>query len=378
MTMIMMLKRFTPLETIGRRQKAMVSLMGFRFIILALAVIGLFLLILALVLSSCIAKLTKDNLKNLTTLNQVSPGFNNKTLGQIKQEISQLEERLLALAYLFDPPDKEISKDYDLPIYFVDELSKASQFLKLKAINKGISYPDLGFKETLPDEKEARYLLRQVYILKEVVSRGMDCGVNFISITPLPIEDLAFFTDIKLAKTRIEFTAQAPALIEFIIQVSEIVPLDSMESVLLSRSEDSHFTVDMTLSYTVIDTDWKDKEIPFAPLNIRDVFLGQEKFINMLRGNDLLSVVVPPETKEELPVQAGVQRKQLARFLYRGKAVLKGKEVAVIDDTLNQETVFLSLQEKIGDFILKDLQDLQVILENINKDQEIIVKREGE
>jgi len=350
----------------------------FKFISLVFIVIGLFLLIPAFVLSSCIAKRTQDNLRNLATLNQVSPGFNVQTLGQLKQEIKQLEEHLLALVYLFDPPDKEISKDYDLPIYFVDELSKTSQFLKLKAINKGISYPDLGFKETLPDELEARYLLRQLYALKEVVSRGMDCGVKFISITPQPIEDLGILAGIKVAKTRIEFISAAPAFIEFIIQVSEIVPLDSIESVLLSRSEDSTFKVDMTLSYTVIDTDWKAQEIQFTPLNIRDVFMSQEKFINMLRGDNPLSVAVPAETKEELPAQAGVQPKQLARFLYRGKAVLKTKEVAVIEDTLNQEIVFLALQEKIGDFILKELQDFQIILKNINNDQETIIKREGE
>lgn len=350
----------------------------FRFIILLLGFIGLFLLILALLLSSCTAKLTKDNLKNLATLNQVLPGFNSQTLGQLKQEIKESEERLLALAYLFDPPDKELSKDYDLSIYFVDELSKTNQFLKLKAMNKGMSYPDLGFKETLPDEQEAKYLLRQLYTLKEVLSRGMDCGVNFISITPQPIEDLGILADIKVAKTRIEFTAQAPASIEFIIQVSELVPLDSIESILLSRTEDAHFKVDMTLSYTVIDTDWKDKEMHFTPLNIRDVFASQEKFINILRGNNPLSVNMPPGAKEGTPLQVSEQPKKLSRFLYRGKAVLKTKEVAVIEDTLSQETVFLAWEEKIGDFILKELQDFQIILKNINSGQEMSIKREEE
>lgn len=349
----------------------------FRFVILALAATGLFLLISALLLSSCIAKVTKNNIKNLATLNQVLPGFNKQTLDKLRQEISQLEGHLLALAYLFDPPDKEITKDYDLPIYFVDELSKTKQFLKLKAVNKGMNSPDLGFKETLPDEKEAKYLLRQLYTIKEVVSRGMDCGVNFISISPQPIEDLGIFSGVKAAKTRIEFTASAPALIEFLIQASEIVPLDSVETILL-KSEESAFKADMTLSYTVIDADWKDKKINFTPLNIRDVFGSQEKFISILRSNNPFSVVIPPEIKEELPVEAAEQTKKPSRFLYRGKAVLKTKEVAVIEDTLNQETVFLGLQEKIGDFILKELQDFQIILKNINTGQEIIVKGEGE
>ena len=350
----------------------------FRFIILALGFIGLFWLILAFVLSSCIAKLTKGNIKNLAALNQSLPGFNVQTLSELKEEIKESEEHLLALAYLFDPPDKETKKDYDPAIYFVDELSKTNQFLKLKAVSKGMSYPDLGFKEALPDEQEAKYLLRQLYALKEVVSRGMDCGVNFISIIPQPIEDLGIFNGIKAAKTRIEFISAAPALMEFIIQVSEIVPLDSVESILLSSSGNSSFKVEMTLSYTVIDTDWKEKEIHFTPLNIRDAFASQEKFINILRVSNPFSLALPPGAQEELPAQAGVPAEKLARFLYRGKAALQTKEVAVIQDTLSQETVFLAWQGKIGDFILKELQDLQIILKNINNGQEVTIKREEE
>ncbi len=246
----------------------------FRFIILVLAAAGLFLLILSLVLSSCIAKLTKNNIKDTATLNQVFPGFNEQTLGKLKQELSRLEEHLLALAYLFDPPDKEARGDYDLPIYFMDELSKTGQFLKLKAINKGMSYPDLGFKEALPDEKEAGYLLKQLYALKEVVSRGMDCGVNFISITPFAPEDLGILAGVKTAKTRIEFTAKTPALIEFFIQVSDIVPLDCVESILV-KSQDSTFKSDMILSYTVIETDWKAQEVHLFPLNLKEGFSAQ-------------------------------------------------------------------------------------------------------
>jgi len=84
----------------------------------------MFLLLLAWFLHSRIAQLREDNLKNLATLNQVLPSFNNQTSDQLKQNINQLEAQLLAFSYLFDPPEKQIKKDYDLPIYFVEELSK--------------------------------------------------------------------------------------------------------------------------------------------------------------------------------------------------------------------------------------------------------------
>lgn len=346
-----------------------------RPILLAAAIFGLFLFILAVFLSSRVSRLSKDNLKDLTTLNEVSPGFNNQTLEQLKQEINKLEVRLLALAYLFDPVDKSIKKDYDPAIYFVDELSKIGQLLKLKATNKQINYTDLGFKEKLPEEKEAQYLLRQLYALRDVVSRGMDCGINFISITPLPVEDLNASAGMKVAKVRVELSAPASSLIEFIIQLGEVVPLVSLESILL-KSQDSSLNLEMTFSHIIVEADWKDKGTPFNPLNIKDVFLEREKFINIVRGNNPFSVPKLQESVES-PLQAsGEQPKHLPRFLYRGKAILKSKEVAVIEDTLNKETVFLAPQEKIGDFILTDLRDLQIILKNITNDEELIIKRE--
>lgn len=60
-----------------------------------------FLLLLAWFLHSRIAQLREDNLKNLATLNQVLPSFNNQTSDQLKQNINQLEAQLLAfLIYL--------------------------------------------------------------------------------------------------------------------------------------------------------------------------------------------------------------------------------------------------------------------------------------
>lgn len=337
--------------------------------------LNLFFLITALVLNNRITILSEDNIKNLAMLNQVLPGFNNQAVEQLKQDIDKLEIQLLAFVYLFDPPEKEIKKDYDISIYFVEELGKTKQSLKAKSSGKNVTYPDLGFKETLPDEKEAAYLLKQLYVIKDLVERGMDDGVNFNVITPQPSEELSILPGVKLAKTRLEFTATPAALINFLIQASEIVPLNSIEYILV-KSQDSILKTDMVLRRIAIEADWKNKDLAFTPLNPKVIFLGEEKVINSLRANNPFSRVLAQEPVES-PLKPPVeQSKQGPRFVYQGKAILRSKEVAVIEDTLNQETVFLAPGDKAGDFILIELSESQIILKNKNTGQEIIIKRQ--
>jgi len=346
-------------------------------VFLVLLVSGAALAIPAAILSGRIALITKDTLRSQAALNQVMPGLNSQTLVALKQEKERLlETQLLPLVYLFDPPQKEIKKDYDPAIYFVDQMDNINQALKNKAAGKKLDYKGLGFKEKLPEEKEAGYLLKQLYTLQGVVNTGIDCGINFISITPQPPEDLSGLSGIKAAKARLELAAPVSSFLEFVIQISQIVPLVSIESLLL-QSQGSDFKIEMTISQTMIEADWKDKGMPFSPLNLKDVFSGQEGSINILRGNNTFSV---PKSQEALPAPVAAsaeQPKQAPRFLYRGKATLKSTEVAVVEDTLNQKTVFLAPQEKIGDFMLKELKVQEIILKNITNGQEIIIKREA-
>ncbi|MDD4980717.1 MAG: hypothetical protein PHC54_05565 [Candidatus Omnitrophica bacterium] len=347
-------------------------------VFLVLLVSGALLAIPAAVLSGRIALITKDTFKNQAILNQVMPGLNNQTLALLKEDKDQLlETQLLPLVYLFDPPQKEIKKDYDPAIYFVDQLDNINQALKNKAIGKKVNYKDLGFKEKLPEEKEARHLLKQLYVLQEVVNTGIDCGINFVSITPQPPEDLSGLSGVKAANARLELAAPASAFLEFVIQASQIVPLVSIDSMLL-QSQGSDFKIEMVISQTLIEADWKDKGLPFSPLNLEDVFLGQERFINILRGNNAFSVPKPQEPAPAQVSAAGAEQpKQAPRFLYRGKATLKSAEVAVVEDTLNKKTVFLAPQGKIGDFMLKELKAQEIILKNTTNGQEITIKREA-
>jgi len=343
-----------------------------RAILSALIISALF--FIALFLHNRIAKLTEDNRKNLSELNQVLPNFSNQAMKVLQQDIDQLEAQLLSFTYLFDPPDKQIKKDYDLPIYFVEELGKVKQSLKMKSADRKVTYPDFGFKETLPDEKEAKYLLKQLCLIREVVNTGMEDGVNFAQVTPLPVEDLGVSTCLKSAKVRLDFTASGHALIDFLIDISDIVPLNSVGSILV-KLENSVYKSSLTLSYISIEADWKSRAVSFAPLNVKQIFAEQDKNISFLRANNPFSLVKGQEQTGQ-PSKASEQPKQAPRFLYQGKAVLKGKEVAVIVDALTQETIFLAPDEKTGDFVLKELKDLQITLKNTNTGQEIVVKRQ--
>jgi hypothetical protein len=90
------------------------------------------------------------------------------------------------------------------------------------------------------------------------------------------------------------------------------------------------------------------------------------------------------EVAEEAPLSGQKQTsetgkpKKLSRFLYKGKAILRAKEVVAIEDVLNLETVFLGQGEKIDNFILREFSNEEAVLENIDNGQKIIIKREEE
>ena len=55
---------------------------------------------------------------------------------------------------------------------------------------------------------------------------------------------------------------------------------------------------------------------------------------------------------------------------------LRGQEVAAIEDTMNDEVLFLKLGERIGDFEVRRFQENIAILVNIKNGKELELKRE--
>lgn len=343
------------------------------------AVVALSLLVLSGFLKARTEVIKRNNGKNLAILNAALPGFNQGRVAGLRQEMRDLEAGLTDLSYIFDPKERWFKKDYDLSIYFIEELGEVNRFLKQKALEKQVNPVDLGFKEKIPPESEAIYLLSQLYGLKEVLSLGMDYGINFKSVGPEGMKEQGGIPGIKVVKSRMKLTCPAQGLIEFMIQLTEHVPLVSLESFSAKLVEGSFFEVDLALAHLVIEPSLLGILEPQKPSLslLKKISLEQQDFIKSLRSKNPFFVA---NTKEALSLpQTEIilgQPKAFVRFFYRGKAKLKAKEVVVIEDTLNQETVFLALQEKLGNLVLKDFSDEQIILENLDDGKQIIIKKE--
>lgn len=342
--------------------------------------VGFCLVILSLFLKARVGFLKRENQKNLTLLDKSLPGFSNQSPRQLKQEINGLNAELISLSALFYPKERWLKENYDLSILFVEDLNNVNQALKNKAREKQLDFADLDFPDKLPPESEAIYLLTQLYGLKEVVNLGMDLGINFKSIKPEGIEKIEGLTKLELVRNYLELVCPKETLIEFIIQLNDIIPKVHPDSLLI-KSEDASFKIDLSFSNVVLDLDWKAlalKELPIVKLD--EPFLKMAQNLTPILRNKNPFFVTRPKDKSQLPSEGKIyatreEGKPVPRFFYRGKAILKTKEVVVIEDTLNKETVFLGLGEKYGNLKLNYFSDEDVILENINDGNKIFIKR---
>jgi len=322
--------------------------------------------------------LKKSTAQNLSLLQQALPNFNNQSSGCLTQEISDIKTRLLGLSALFDPKYKWIKKNYDVSIYFVEELGNVKQALKQKAQDKQLPLPELGFKEKLPSEQEADYLLSQLYGLREVMSVGLDYGINFKTINPLGVEEKTGIEGIKTVKSRLELRCPAETMIEFIIKLNEVVPKVCFDTLSLTL-KDSAYDMDMTLEQVSIDMDLNGMPELKTPAQIQEITGKQDAdFIRTLRSNNPFFIPAAPAIAAPAAGESPKPKKPPVRFIYRGQATLKSKPVVVIEDALTQETVFVGLNEKIADFTLVNFSDAQITLKAIDNGKELVIKREGE
>ncbi len=345
---------------------------------------GAAVLITLLLISGCILTiranaLKKNNLKDLATLNEAWEGFNNQSIGQLEKEIKGIKKDILRLKGYFDPKEKWLKKEYDLSIYFAEELVKANQFLKAKAEEKHVDFIDLGLKEKIPSQIEASYLLSQLYGLKEIVNIGMNYSINFKSINPIGLEKPAELPQIKQVKSQLELSCPVEAFAEFIIQLNGLIPRPDIKSLSLKKSEDSFLNIQMSLNHIAIALDWEEEEtLPKQGPASENESLTEA--VRILRTNNPFGVAQIKESS--LTTQQAEQQNldkdkkvQLSRFLYQGKAILKTKEVVVIEDTLNNEVIFLGKGQNYGNFRLKDFSDEKLILENIDDGSVIVIKK---
>ncbi|MBU4346855.1 MAG: hypothetical protein KKH29_06005 [Candidatus Omnitrophica bacterium] len=342
------------------------------------------LLLLCWFLKARVEFFKKESQKNLVLLDQILPGFNQESQGRLQQEIGTLKQELLNLSVLFDPKEKWLKEDYDLSILFVEDLSNITQYLKNKTQSKQMDFVDLGFPEKLPSEKEAISLLTQLYGLKEVLELGIDLGIQFESVQPKKIEKPDALSPADLARSYLELDCPKEVLIEFMIQLQDIIPKVCLDSFLI-QSQDNSFEISLAFSNVLLNLDWrkKGKEAISGVRMQKLASQTDEDIISILRSNNPFFVTGPKEVvsaatgaPEIYKIEEG--EKPTLRFFYRGKVILKGKEAVAMEDTLNKETVFLKRQQQYGNFKVVDFSDEELTLENIDNANKISVRKEEE
>ncbi len=312
------------------------------------------------------------------SLNEAIPDFSSGSITQLKTEIKTLTSNILGLSSVFDPKYKWIKKDYDLSIYFVEELGLIKQSLKEMADSAKLNVPDLGFKESLPSERDAQYLLSQLYGIREIIASGITYAVEFTRCEPLGLLEKSPQEGIRIARTRLAAKCPADTLIEFIIRLNEIVPKVCFETLVL-RTQERVFEMELVVEHIVTEIEPEilaESVTPAAPSEVTP--RSEYNIIGYLRANNPFFVpeaTVPPGVPATSPetAQATAQR---VRFSYRGVAKLRGKPVVVIEDALTQETVFVAREGRIGDFRVTDFNDERAVLANVDDGKELIIKRE--
>lgn len=271
-----------------------------------------------------------------------------------------------------------IKKGYDASIFFVEELKNITKSLNEKAGAKQTQISALGFKEELPSELDAVYLLKQLYCLQKVISAGIDAGVNFTEISPAPLPKKGENEQFILLNSKISFTCSPKDWVEFLSGISGIRPLVLLGSISVTKTE-SGLSGNIVLEQLVIDDKLRYSG-DVKPFNLDNYSQTEGNYLAALRAANLFFVApskAPSNIIEEKPVEAVPEK---PRFYFRGKVISRGAPQAVVEDTLNQDTSFLSKGAKIAGYVLDNITDEEIILTNTADGKQLILKmsREGE
>jgi hypothetical protein len=341
---------------------------------MAVGALNIILVAAAILLVVQIGLMKSAVLRNDQVLKQVYPGFNPQLVPQTRRDINYVKDQLAEACDLFDPPEESLRKDYDLSIYFVEELSKANRALKQKAQDKQLQFSELNFKEKVPSDREAYAMINQLLGLERVVDLGLDYGVNFKSVEPGVTENLDVLPGIRQQRSQLKIICPGSAVMDFITGINAVVPHISFDA-LVFVLKGSYFEADVNINHTICDRKVLDiirpgdglKEKTASPSKAMQEFISLEEDLSrILKINNPFTREGEKRQEAEASSQPAAEgeeeKKGQERFFYRGKAILRSKEVAVIEDAQNQETFFVSREEKVGDFILKDFSDEEAVL----------------
>jgi hypothetical protein len=348
-----------------------------------LSAAGLFLLA-GFILNQRLLMLEKDNRSTAGKINKEVAGFNKESLARLKRETSGLRLKVSEMLGRLDPRQRWIKKDYDLTIHFVEELGKANQVLREKAKDKGVNFAELEFEDKLPSEEEAVLLLNQLNSLREIVNLGLQYQVSFRAISPLGSEEVKGMPEVKQLKSRLELSCPTQFLMDFIIGTEDILPRACLEALQL-KARDSSFEATLELKHIAVSplklTQEESEELAQRNKKLPLADSRKEEYTRTLRNNSPFFAYEPPKPPEVVgppssgPKPPAKETSSAGRFVYHGRGLLKGEEVAVIEDTLSKETVFLGVANKLaGIFLLKSFSEEQAVLKNMQTKEEIVIR----
>ncbi|MCX5697576.1 MAG: hypothetical protein NTU54_06400 [Candidatus Omnitrophica bacterium] len=360
-------------------------------LIMGLGTLNIVLLVAAIFLAVQIGLMKNNIIRNDEVLKQTYPGFNPRIIPQLRGEIDYVKAELSEACDLFDPQDNSLRKDYDLSIYFVEELSKANRALKQKASDKQLNFSELNFKEKVPSDREASSMINQLHGLEKAVDLGLDYGVNFKSVEPGVTENLDAIPGIRQQKSQMKIMCPGSSIMDFITGVNQAAPYLSFDSFIFSL-KGSYFEADLNVGHTICDRKALDIAQPAEqPKNktsspsqaMKELNAKQEDLARILKiNNPFMHEGEQKNESKEQPQPSAQQKKEKTdeeRFFYHGKAILRSKEVAVIEDTENQETIFVARGDNVGNFTLKDFSEDQAVLGASSPGaKDVVIKRAEE
>lgn len=349
-----------------------------------LAGLGVFVLgVSAWVLHGRVTAMSTESTSNRELIKQTAPDLSKRTIPELEEGIIDVKSQIYATATLFNPQSKWLRDGYDVSILFVEELNNANQQLKDAAADMQVQFPGIVFAEKLPAEGAAVQLLTQLYGIREVAELAISLGADILDITPEPAADDDGFTHGAVLPASMEFSFPHETVVEFLIRITGVVPKIAVTTLAVKTEDEAVLiTLDMSTIFTQFDlTDEEKNRYSVAGVPEESYPQGIQRAVSLMRGNS--PFVIPERRKEEIMLaeEASAEPEPepeipRQRFYFRGKATLQSQEVAVVEDTMRQETVFLARGERYDTYLMKDFSDDGIILEGIDDKAITVINRE--
>jgi hypothetical protein len=334
------------------------------------------LLVVNLYFAGKINTVVRNNERNSVQLNAVVAGFSAATFDKVSKDVAYIKANIVSLSQLFDPRDRAGSATYDLNVHFVEALDNASKEINVKAEAKGSVPVDLGFREKLASQKDQAYIMNQLLSLKNVVLKGMDVGIVFNDIAPQNIEK----TDVagmRIAKSRIELSCPVQKLMDFILQLDSLTPALCIDTCTIAM-RGSMADITLLVSNVIVDLPWMQKKEDYEHADIKAIEpVSTAELSKAIRGKNIFSLSDSEDDAQKSASALSANKKagDIPRFYYRGKAMLRGKTVVVVEDTQKKETAFVAEGGMIADYKLMRFNSDAMVLQNVKDGKELSVAK---